>query len=103
MYNNFMKQKQSFADKVRAVVKNIPKGQTLTYGDVAWLAGSPGAFRAVGNIMSKNFDKSIPCHRVVRSDGQPGGYNRGQRNKMKILKGEGAINSKGKAHGSKYR
>lgn len=103
MYNNLMKKRQSFAEKVRAIVKNIPKGQTLTYGDVAWLAGSPGAFRAVGNIMSKNFDKSIPCHRVVRSDGKPGGYNRGRGNKIKILKKEGAINSKGKARGPKYR
>lgn len=97
-----MKKPQVFAKKVLEVVKNIPKGSTLTYGDVAWLAGSPGAFRAVGSIMSKNFDKSIPCHRVVRSDGKPGQWNRGREKKEQMLKREGAINSKGKANGPRY-
>lgn len=69
----------------------IPKGRTMTYAEVAAAAGSPGAFRAVGNIMSRNWDPKIPCHRVVRADGQPGGYNRGRRNKIKILKMERAI------------
>lgn len=81
----------TFKEKVLNVVRRIPKGKTLTYGEVAELAGSPGAFRAVGNIMSKNFDPTVPCHRVVRADGQPGGYNRGRRNKIKILRKEGAI------------
>lgn len=81
----------TFKEKVFKVVAKIPKGKTLTYGEVAELAGSPGAFRAVGNIMSKNWDPKIPCHRVVRADGNPGGYNRGRRNKVKRLKKEGAI------------
>ncbi|PIR86253.1 6-O-methylguanine DNA methyltransferase, partial [Candidatus Kaiserbacteria bacterium CG10_big_fil_rev_8_21_14_0_10_43_70] len=59
---------------------------------VAELAGSPGAARAVGNIMKDNFDESIPCHRVVRSDGGMGGYNRGgSSEKINKLKKEGAI------------
>lgn len=66
-----------FADRVRNIVKEIPKGETLTYKQVAALAGSPNAARAVGNIMKSNYDDSIPCHRVVRSDGGLGGYNRG--------------------------
>ena len=81
----------TFKEKVYKIVSKIPKGKTLTYGEVAELAGSPGAFRAVGNIMSKNWDPKIPCHRVVRADGNPGGYNRGKRNKVRILKKEGAI------------
>ncbi|MEK7075953.1 MAG: MGMT family protein [Patescibacteria group bacterium] len=81
----------TFKDRVYKVVSRIPKGKTLTYGEVAELAGSPGAFRAVGNIMSKNLDLKIPCHRVVRADGKPGGYNRGRGNKVRILKKEGAI------------
>ncbi len=81
----------TFKDRVYKVVSRIPKGKTLTYGEVAELAGSPGAFRAVGNIMSKNWDLKIPCHRVVRADGKPGGYNRGRGNKVRILKKEGAI------------
>lgn len=84
-----MKDKLSFKHKVHAVVKKIPKGKVLTYKEVAKLAGSPGAFRAVGNVLNKNYDPKIPCHRVVRSDGQIGGYNRGADNKIKILKKEG--------------
>ena len=66
-----------FADTVRAAVRSIPKGETRSYKEVATAAGNPNAARAVGMIMSKNFDTSVPCHRVVRSDGKIGGYNRG--------------------------
>lgn len=79
----------TFTEKVYGVVRKIPKGETLTYKQVARLAGSPKAFRAVGNILNKNYDENIPCHRVVRSDGQIGGYNRGAEQKIKILKKEG--------------
>lgn len=79
----------SFSSKVRAVVAKIPKGKTMTYKQVATKAGNPKAARAVGMIMSKNYDKSIPCHRVVRSDGNMGGYNRGGANrKAEILREE---------------
>jgi methylated-DNA-[protein]-cysteine S-methyltransferase len=74
-----------FQKKVYAVVKRIPRGKTLTYKQVAKLAGSPKAFRAVGNVLNKNYDPNIPCHRVVRSDGQTGGYNRGASKKAEIL------------------
>lgn len=67
----------SFSDKVRAVVKKIPAGKTLTYQEVAKRAGQPKAARAVANVMAKNFDLAVPCHRVIRTDGQLGGYNRG--------------------------
>jgi methylated-DNA-[protein]-cysteine S-methyltransferase len=80
-----------FREKVYAVVKKIPKGKVLTYKEVAIRVGSPGASQAVGNALHKNFDKTIPCHRVIRSDGKLGGYNRGGRNKRKILKKEGFI------------
>lgn len=69
--------KITFADRVRSVVRQIPKGKTFTYKQVAALAGNPNAFRAVGNIMSHNHDPDVPCHRVVKSDGTPGGYNGG--------------------------
>lgn len=77
-----------FSEKVYAVVREIPKGKTRIYGEVACLAGYPGAARAVGNILSKNYDPNIPCHRVIRSDGQVGGYNRGTKKKAQILKAE---------------
>lgn len=77
-----------FTDKVHAVVREIPEGEVLTYKQVAKKAGSPGAYRAVGNILNKNFDPKIPCHRVIRSNGTLGGYNRGEEAKIKILKKE---------------
>ena len=81
----------SFSQKVYEVVKKIPKGKVLTYKEVAKKAGNVLASRAVGNILNKNYDPKIPCHRVVRSDGNMGGYNRGAKNKIKILKAEGYL------------
>ena len=77
-----------FAQTVFEVVSKIPKGRTLSYKEVATLAGSPRAYRAVGNILNKNYDPKIPCHRVIRSDGKAGGYNRGTARKTDILKEE---------------
>ncbi len=82
----------SFTEKVLHIVKNIPKGNTLTYKQVAKMAKSPKAFRAIGSIMAKNFDPSVPCHRVIKSDGSFGNYNRGGvKAKIKLLRKEGAI------------
>ena len=78
-----------FRDKVYKIVKKIPRGRVLSYKGVAREAGRPAAWRAVGNILSKNRDPKIPCHRVVRSDGGVGGYNRGQKRKIALLKKEG--------------
>lgn len=83
---------KTFADKVRDVVRKIPKGKVMTYKEVAKKAGNENASRAVGSVMKKNYDKDIPCHRVIRSDGGMGGYNRGGVNrKLEILKKEGAF------------
>ena len=81
---------KSFTDKVLEIVKNIPKGSVLTYKQVAILAGSPGASRAVGSIMKQNYLPDVPCHRVIRSDRKIGDYNRGgEGEKMKKLIDEG--------------
>jgi O-6-methylguanine DNA methyltransferase len=82
---------KSFAEKVYDIVRKIPKGKVLTYKEVAEKAGNEKASRVVGNILHKNFDPSIPCHRVIRSDGIIGGYNRGGRRKIDMLKEEGYI------------
>lgn len=79
----------SFKEKVFQIVKNIPEGQVLTYKELAKLAGSPKAYRAVGNILNSNHNPEIPCHRVIRSDGRIGGYNRGSQKKEQILRSEG--------------
>jgi methylated-DNA-[protein]-cysteine S-methyltransferase len=77
-----------FRQRVLEIVMTIPAGKTLTYKQVAQLAGSPRAYRAVGTILSKNYDSLIPCHRVLRSDGRLGGYNRGLENKRVLLEQE---------------
>lgn len=83
---------KTFADKVRTIVKKIPKGKTMTYKQVATKAGNPNAARAVGSIMRTNYDKTIPCHRVIKSDGSFGSYNRGGTvRKQALLKAEGAL------------
>ena len=60
---------KTFADKVRDVVRKIPKGKTMTYKQVAAKAGNPKAARAVGAVMRSNYLNDVPCHRVVRNNG----------------------------------
>lgn len=82
----------TFSEKVRLVVSKIPKGKTMTYKQVATQAGNSKASRVVGSVMKANFDLKIPCHRVIRSDGIIGEYNRGGSSaKRKKLEDEGAI------------
>lgn len=83
----------AFKDRVLEIVKKIPKGKTLSYGGVARRAGSPRGARAVGTIMNRygGMEHGIPCHRVVKSDGIPGGYRWGTKKKIALLKKEGAM------------
>ena len=81
----------SFQRKVYEVVGKIPKGKVLTYKKVAQKVGHPQAWRAVGNVLNKNKDSKIPCHRVIGSDGKIGGYKDGCKKKVSLLKKEGAI------------
>jgi O-6-methylguanine DNA methyltransferase len=79
-----------FKQSVYGVVKRIPKGKTMSYREVAEKAGFPRAFRAVGNVLNKNRNPKIPCHRVIKSNGRPGGYYLGTKKKIALLKKEGA-------------
>ncbi len=79
----------SFQEKVFAVVKKTPRGQVLTYQQVAAKLGNVKLARAVGNALNKNRDSRMPCHRVIRSDRRVGGFNRGPARKIKLLKSEG--------------
>jgi len=80
-----------FKERVLKIVSKIPKGKVSTYKEIAKKIGKPKAFRAVGNILNKNYDinKSIPCHRVVKSDGRIGGYAAGTKKKKLLLQKEG--------------
>ena len=81
-----------FSERAKKIVSCIPKGGVLTYKEVARLAGNPKASRAVGTIMSNNRDINVPCHRVIRSDGRAGGYNKdGSRQKIARLREEGVF------------
>lgn len=80
-----------FTEQVYKIVKAIPKGKVLTYKEVAEKVGRPLAYRAVGNVLNKNYNPTIPCHRVIRFDGKIGGYNKGLEAKKQILKKEGFI------------
>ena len=82
---------KTFKEKVLEIVSKIQKGKTLTYKEVAKKAGNQNASRAVGSILKQNFNPKIPCHRVIRSDGVIGEYNRGRNEKIRKLKEEGAI------------
>ena len=88
---------KSFTERVRAAVRQIPIGEVRSYGEVARLAGSPGAARAVGTVMAQNFDLTVPCHRVVLSSGRVGNFNRSGINqnssklKVALLRKEGVV------------
>jgi O-6-methylguanine DNA methyltransferase len=82
-----------FKEKVLTIVRSIPAGSVLTYREVAEKAGSPRAARAVGSIMKANYDPTVPCHRVIRSDGTLGEYNRGRGAKEKKLRFEGYVHA----------
>lgn len=82
----------SFTQKVLDIVRHIPKGKIMTYKEVAEKAGSPNAARAVGSIMKNNYLPDVPCHRVIRSDGKIGDYNRGgEKQKSLLLQEEGFL------------
>ena len=83
-----------FQKKVWRELLKIPKGQTLTYKELAKRVGKPKAVRAVANAVGANpMAPLIPCHRVVRSDGTLGGYSGkgGVKAKFRLLKKEGAV------------
>jgi O-6-methylguanine DNA methyltransferase len=83
-----------FQKMVWAEIKKIPIGKTITYKELAIKINRPKAYRAVANACSSNpMLISIPCHRVIRSDGKLGGYmgQKGVERKRKILKEEGVI------------
>lgn len=82
---------ESFTTRVLQIVSRIPRGKTMTYAQVAEVAGSSHAYRAVGSVMKYNYDPNVPCHRVIRSDGTLGEYNRGAERKKELLEEEGAL------------
>lgn len=84
-----------FQIKVWKAISKIPKGKTQSYKKIATLIGNPKSSRVVANACGQNpYLIKIPCHRVVRSDGNLGGYSGkgGMREKKRLLKNEGVFN-----------
>jgi AraC family transcriptional regulator of adaptative response/methylated-DNA-[protein]-cysteine methyltransferase len=86
----------SFKLRVWEALRKIPRGETRSYSDIARAIGEPKAARAVGNACATNpVALIIPCHRVIKENGDLGNYGGGgAKNKQKILEREGAL-SKG--------
>lgn len=85
-----MKLRRLKATDVYDVVAQIPKGKVTTYGDLARALGHPRASREIGRILNKNPNPIVtPCHRVIKSDGNIGGYAFGKVRKKELLKKEG--------------
>jgi len=81
----------AFQRKVWEALRNIPRGETRSYGEIAKAIGSPRAMRAVGNACGANpVAVVIPCHRVTRGGGDLGGYRWGVERKEKLLRMENA-------------
>ena len=81
----------AFQQRVWRELTRIPRGETITYAELAKRVGSPGAVRAVGSACGANPTALVvPCHRVLRSDGALGGFRWGLARKAKLLAAERA-------------
>jgi methylated-DNA-[protein]-cysteine S-methyltransferase len=85
-----------FYEKCYTVLRKVPKGKVTTYGEIAKVLHSK-AYRAVGSAMHNNpYSPAVPCHRVVNSNGDVGGFYSGTKCKIQMLKAEGVdvVNNK---------
>ena len=83
----------SFKERVYKILTKVPKGKVTTYKEIAKILGKK-SYRAVGNALNKNpcpgiLKNQVPCHRVIRSNGEVGGFASGTKNKIKLLEKEG--------------
>ena len=91
--------RNSFKIQARELVKKIPKGKVMTYGQIAQKLGRPKAARAIGNILHQNISSEIPCHRVVNKEGRIAfNFARGGADKQRELLIKEGIKFKDKLH-----
>jgi methylated-DNA-[protein]-cysteine S-methyltransferase len=84
-----LKNKKSFNERCYEILIKVPRGKVTTYGEIAKKLKSKG-YRAVGNAMNKNpYAPRVPCHRVVNSNGEIGGFAHGTKKKIEMLRKEG--------------
>lgn len=92
----------SFSQDVLKLVKKVPKGRVTIYKALAHKLNTK-AYRAVGSALNRNKNPiKIPCHRVINSDGSIGGYSKGTRIKIQLLKSEGIEIKNNKINLKKY-
>ena len=88
----------SAEDRILAAIRAVPRGQVAGYGHIARRAGLPGRARLVARVLANNDDRSLPWHRVLRSDGRiafPEG-SRGWREQSQRLRAEGVVVERGR-------
>jgi len=86
-----------FQSECYEALKKVPKGKVITYAGLARMVGRPRAHRAVGSAMNKNpYAPQVPCHRVVKSNGDLGGFATDIKVKIKRLQKEGVVVSDNK-------
>ena len=85
---------ESFKERVYEETARVPRGSVSTYGEIAVMAGHPGAARAVGNALHENpYEGIIPCHRIVNASGLPArnfGFG-GPEEQLRLLRAEGVM------------
>jgi len=97
-----MMKRKSFNERCYEILKKVPKGKVTTYKELARAINSK-AYRAVGNAMNKNpHAPRVPCHRVISSNGDIGGFATGTKNKIKMLRAEGVRIKNNKIDLDKY-
>jgi len=80
---------KSFSERCYKILRKVPKGKVTTYKALAEKLNTK-AYRAVGSAMNKNpYAPKVPCHRVINSNGELGGFALGIANKINLLKKEG--------------
>lgn len=102
----FSLKQPSFQERVYKILKKVPKGKVTTYREIAKILRKK-SYRAVGNALNKNprpgtRKNQVPCHRVIKSNGEVGGFATGKENKIKLLKKEGIKIEKEKIDLEKY-
>ena len=86
-----------FQSECYEALKKVPKGKVITYAGLARMVGRPKAHRAVGSAMNKNpYAPQVPCHRLVKSNGDLGGFATDIKVKIKRLQKEGVVVSDNK-------
>ena len=98
-----MKKTLTFDQRCHALLMQIPKGRVSTYGELGHALGTK-AYRAVGQVLNRNPHlMKVPCHRVIKSNGEIGGYALGPDKKRELLLEEGIqVETNGRIRLSKY-